>query len=68
MIVMGIVYTCEHVIDDYEPTVIRGFYLSHAPEGFDSLEFILCWGCNSRFQNFVKMIPGLEDSEIFTSQ
>ena len=63
----GVVYTCEHVIDETVETLIRGFYLSHAPDGFDRLEFILCWPCNQRFRTFIRYIPGLEDSEIFVN-
>ena len=63
----GIVYTCEHVIDEHVKTYIAEFYLSHAPEGFDRLEFVLCWHCLMRFGQFKKYIPGLDDSEIILS-
>ena len=68
MILMGgIVYTCEHVISDEVKTYIGEFYLSHAPEGFDILEFVLCWHCLMRFSQFKRYIPGLADSEIIRS-
>ena len=68
MILMGgIAYTCEHVINEEIDTVVRSFYLHHAPEGFDRMDIIMCWLCETRFRDFVKHIPGLEDSEIFES-